>query len=160
MPKIKGGCPGQDPAYLKDFKTIIIPCPRSGREVEFFSDEKQVKCPGCHSSVFKVSPQVIEYRKGKLVFGDVEKSCLDWCGGCLDKKDYSDIKENEERIEKKKKDLQKLILTIEEKDRDVVSFFIEAFRKSINHPKLIDEKIFKILQKEDPGFIGHCRLPK
>ena len=157
MPKIRSGCPGQDPAFLKDFRTNIIPCPKCGREVEFFADEKKVKCHGCHSNVFRVSPQLVEYRDGKLVFGDIEKSCLDWCGGCLDKRDYSDIRENEERIEKKKQDLEKLVATVEKNDSEVISFFIEAFRKSINHPKLIDDRIFKLLQKKTPQLFLKAR---
>ncbi len=157
MPKSSKACPGQNPAFLKDFKTNIVPCPKCGHEIEFFADERKVKCLKCHTSVFKVNPQVIDYKEGKLTFSGVDKSCLDWCGGCLNKKDYKDIKENDERIEKKRQDLESLIVTIEKKDQEIIDFFIEAFQKSINNPKLIDEKVFGSLQKEDPGFFIKAR---
>lgn len=157
MPKPGKVCPGQNPAFLKDFKTNIVPCPKCGHEIEFFADERKVKCLKCHTSVFKVNPQVIGYEEGKLTFSGVDKSCLDWCGGCLNKKDYEDIKENNERIEKKRQDLDSLIGTIEKKDQDIIDFFIEAFQKSINDPKLIDGKVFDALQKEDPGFFVKAR---
>jgi DNA-directed RNA polymerase subunit RPC12/RpoP len=157
MAKIKGGCPGQDTAFLKDFKTNIVPCPKCGHEIEFFADEIKVKCPRCSANVFKVDPQVIEYRDGRLVFSGIDKSCLDWCGGCLNKKDYQDIEENRERIEKKKEDLKELIDSVSKKERDVIDFFIEAFNKSINNPRLIDEKIFQLLQKENPGLFVRAR---
>jgi len=157
MAKIKGGCPGQDTAFLKDFKTNIVPCPKCGHEIEFFAGEIKVKCPRCSANVFKVDPQVIEYRDGRLVFSGIDKSCLDWCGGCLNKKDYRDIEENKKRIEKKKEDLKELIDSVSKKERDVVDFFIEAFNKSINNPRLIDEKIFQLLQKENPGFFVRAR---
>jgi len=157
MAKIKGGCPGQDTAFLKDFKTNIVPCPKCGHEIEFFADEIKVKCPRCGASVFKVDPQVIEYRDGRLIFSGIDKSCLEWCGGCLNKKDYQDIEENRERIEKKKEDLKELIDSVSKKERDVIDFFIEAFNKSINNPRLIDEKIFQMLQKENPGLFVRAR---
>jgi DNA-directed RNA polymerase subunit RPC12/RpoP len=157
MAKIKGGCPGQDTAFLKDFKTNIVPCPKCGHEIEFFADEIKVKCPRCGASVFKVDPQVIEYRDGRLIFSGIDKSCLEWCGGCLNKKDYQDIEENRERIEKKKEDLKELIDSVSKKERDVIDFFIEAFNKSINNPRLIDEKIFQLLQKENPGLFVRAR---
>jgi len=157
MPKIKTGCPGQNTAYLKDFKTNIVPCPKCGHEIEFFSDEKKVKCPSCHTNIFKVNPQVIGYKDGKLTFSGEDKSCLDWCGGCLNEKDYEDIEENKKKIERKKEDFKKLIDLIDKKDKDVIYFFIEAFRKSINNPRLIDEKIFQVLQKKDPGLFVRAR---
>ncbi len=157
MAKIKGGCPGQDTAFLKDFKTNIVPCPKCGHEIEFFTDEIKVKCPRCYTNVFKVNPQVIEYRNGSLVFNETKESCLDWCGQCLDKKDYKDIEENKKRIEKKKEDLKELIYSVSKKERDVINFFIEAFNKSINNPRLIDEKIFQMLQKENPDLFLRAR---
>ena len=157
MPKIKTGCPGKSTAFLKDFKTNIIPCPKCGHEIEFFTDEVKVRCPKCNTNVFKVNPRVIEYRDGRLIFGDIDKSCLDWCGGCLNKNDYKDIEENKKRIKKKKEDLGKLIDTVDKKDKDVIDFFIEAFKKSINNPKLIDEKVFHMLQKKNPGLFIRAR---
>jgi hypothetical protein len=155
--KIKGGCPGQDTAFLKDFKTNVVPCPKCGHEIEFFADEIIVKCPRCRTNVFKVDPQVIEYRNGSLVFNETKESCLDWCGQCLDKKDYKDIEESKKRIEKKKEDLKELIYSVSKKERDVINFFIEAFNKSINNPRLIDEKIFQMLQKENPDLFLRAR---
>ncbi len=157
MPKLSKACPGQNPAFLKDFDTNTVPCPKCGNEIEFFADERKVKCPKCHTSVFKVDPQIIDYKEGKLAFSGVDKSCLDWCGGCLNKKDYQDIKENNERVEKKKEDLENLIMTIDKKDQAIIDFFIEAFQKSINNPKLIDEKVFEALKKEDPEFFVKAR---
>ncbi len=157
MPERRSGCPGQNPAYLKDFKTNIVPCPKCGYEIEFFADERKVKCPRCHTNVFKVNPQVIKYKDGKLIFSGRDKSCLDWCGGCLSKKDYEDIEEHEKKIEKKKEDFKKLIDSIDKKDKGIIDFFIEAFRKSINNPRLIDEKIFHVVQKEDPALFIKVR---
>ncbi len=157
MPDLKAGCPGQNTAYLKNFKTNIIPCPRCAHEIEFFSDEKKVKCPECHTNVFKVDEEIIEYTDGKLIFSGEDKNCLDWCGGCLNKEDYEDIKENKKKIEKKKTDFIKLINSIDKDDEEVIYFFIEAFRKSINNPKLIDEKTLNILQKKNPGLFVRVR---
>ncbi len=157
MPKMQSGCPGQNTAYLKNFNTNLVPCPKCGEEIEFFADERKVRCTNCHSNVFKTDPEVIEYKDGDLVFYDSVKSCLDWCGGCLDKKDYKDIQENNQRIESKKTDIKKLVETVEENDNEVIDFFIDAYRKSINHPKLINPKIFDILQKEKPELFVRAR---
>ncbi len=157
MVNIKKGCPGQNTGFLKDFKTSVVPCPKCGYEIEFFADERKVRCPGCHTNVFKVSPQAVEYRDGRLIFGEEDKNCLDWCGGCLDKKDYKDIKEDKKRIGKKIEDLKELVNSVDKKDKDVVDFFIGAFKKSINNPGLIDEKIFQKLQKENPALFLRAR---
>ncbi|MES0342103.1 MAG: hypothetical protein ABUK08_07300 [Candidatus Humimicrobiaceae bacterium] len=157
MAKIGGGCPGQNTAFLKDFKTSIVPCPKCGHEVEFFVDERKVKCPKCHNSIFKVNPQVIKYENGKLAFSGTDKSCLDWCGGCLNKKDYQDIEENNQRIEAKKNDLDKLIAEIDLKDKDIIDFFIEAYKKSINSAKLIDDRIFDALAEKNPDMFVKAR---
>jgi hypothetical protein len=155
--RIISGCPGQNTAYLKDFNTNIVTCQECGHEIEFFADERKVKCPQCKRSVFRIDSQIIEYRGGKLIYHDPGGSCLDWCGGCLDKKDYQDIMENQKKIEKKKEDFKKLIGSIDKKDKEVIEFFIEAFQKSINSPKLIDQKIFDILQRLNPGLFIKSR---
>ncbi|MCD4670403.1 MAG: hypothetical protein K8S14_08150 [Actinomycetia bacterium] len=157
MAKLSGGCPGQNTAFLKDFKTNVVPCPKCGHEVEFFADERKVKCPKCHNNIFKVNPQIIKYDGGKLTFSGTDKSCLDWCGGCLNKRDYQDIEENNKRIGAKKEDLKKLIKSIGPGDSIVVDFFIEAFKKSINSPKLIDDRIFDSLSVSDPGLFVKAR---
>ena len=157
MHKVSGKCPGQNPAFLKNFNTNIVPCPRCGHEVEFFADEKKVKCPGCKSSVFKVDAGAISYENGKINIKDNAASCLDWCGGCLDARDYKDIIENNERIKKKNEDFTSFINTIDKRDIDVINFFVDAFKKSINHPKLIDQKIFDILAKENPELFLKAR---
>jgi DNA-directed RNA polymerase subunit RPC12/RpoP len=157
MPKIKVGCPGHNTAYLKDFNTNIVPCYSCGYEIEFFADERKVKCPKCQVSVFKVKPQVIDFKNGKLKFYESEKSCLDWCGACLDKKDYADILKNNERIERKNEDIKKLIDSVDKKDEDIIEFLIDAFRKSINHEKLFDPKVFDILRKTSPELFEKAR---
>ena len=157
MAKIGGGCPGQNTAFLKDFKTNIVPCPGCGHEVEFFIDERKVKCPRCHNNIFKVNPQVIKYEDGELSFSSIDKSCLDWCGGCLNKRDYQDIEENNKRIEAKKDDLNKLIAGIDPEDKGIIDFFIEAFKKSINSPGLISDKIFDALAANDPDMFVRAR---
>ena len=157
MAKIGGGCPGQNTAFLKDFKTNTVPCSRCGHEVEFFADERKVICPKCKANIFKVNPQVIKYDDGKLTFSGIDKSCLDWCGGCLNKKDYQDIEENNKRIDAKKEDLGKLIASVHPEDISVVEFLIEAFKKSINSPMLIDDKVFDALSENDPGLFVKAR---
>ncbi len=157
MAKLGGGCPGQNTAFLKDFKTNVVPCPKCGHEGEFFADERKVKCPKCHNNIFKVNPQVIEYDNGRLTFSGTDKSCLNWCGGCLNKRDYQDIEENNQRIAAKKEDLKKLIGSIDPGDSDVAGFFIEAFKKSINSQKLIDNRIFDSLSANDPGLFVKAR---
>lgn len=157
MAKIGGGCPGQNTAFLKDFKTNIVPCSKCGHEVEFFADERKVICPRCKTNIFRVNPQVIKYDSGKLSFSGTDKSCLDWCGGCLNKKDYQDIEENNKRIEAKKQDLEKLISQVKPEESQIIDFFIEAFKKSINSPKLIDDKILDTLAEKDPDLFVKVR---
>jgi hypothetical protein len=157
MPKFKTGCPGQNSAYLKDFKTKIVLCHKCGCEIEFFADERKVKCPKCGSSVFRVNPEIILYKDGKISFGGIENSCLDWCGACLDKKDYEDMVQNNKRMENKRQDFKKLLDSIPEKEIDITEFFIDAFMKSINHLKLIDPKIFTILQDKNPDLFFRAR---
>lgn len=53
-------CPGQDD---RNISAQIINCPRCAYEVEIFSDEIKVKCPGC----------------GSLVCNKRPPSCVDWC---------------------------------------------------------------------------------
>ena len=60
-------------------------------------------------------------------------------------------------IEAKKEDLEELIDSIGSKDKDVVDFFIEAFKKSINSPKLIDDRIFDALSGKDPDLFVRAR---
>ncbi|MFO7928334.1 MAG: hypothetical protein R6U35_01570, partial [Candidatus Humimicrobiaceae bacterium] len=129
MPKFNTGCPGQDTSYLKDFNTNIIPCPKCGHEIEFFADERKVRCKKCNASVFRIDPDVIEYRDGELMFSGESKNCLDWCGECLDRGDYKEIEENKKRIEKKRQDFKKLIDSIDKEDKEIIDFFIDAFRK-------------------------------
>lgn len=157
MSKFKKGCPGQNTAYLKDFNTNIVPCHICGNEIEFFSDERKVKCPKCKTTIFKIKPQIVDYKDGQITFYDSEKSCLDWCGACLDKKDYTDILKNNERIERKKDDIKRLIDTVDKKDEAIIEFLIDAFRKSINHSKLFDPKVFNILQKTNPELFTKVR---
>ncbi len=157
MSAFKKSCPGQNTAFLKDFNTNIIPCPKCGFEIEFFADERKVKCPKCYSNVFRVNPQIIEYKNGDIIYYDSEKSCLDWCGACIDKSDYTDIIENNKRIEKKKEDFKKLISLIDKSQKEVIEFLIEAFRKSINHLRLFDPKAFDVLQRENPDLFKKVR---
>lgn len=53
-------CPGQDGRNLK---TENINCPQCGYAIEFFSDEINVKCPGCKNIICR----------NRL------PSCVDWC---------------------------------------------------------------------------------
>ena len=157
MAKIGGGCPGHNTAFLKDFKTNIVPCSKCGHEVEFFADERKVKCPDCRANIFRVDPQIIKYENGRLSFSETDKSCLDWCGACLDKKDYHDIEKNNKRIEAKKEDLKRLIESVDPGDNDIIDFFIEAFKKSINSTRLIDDKLFDALSESAPGLFVKAR---
>jgi DNA-directed RNA polymerase subunit RPC12/RpoP len=150
MARMKGGCPGQNTAYLKDFNSSIMACPHCGNEVEFFADEKKVRCSRCNNKIFKADPDIVEYREGKLVFNQKESSCLDWCGGCLESRDYQDIELNKKRIEQKKEDFKELVDSVDPKDTETIEFLVEAFKKSINHKKLLDPKVFDILKKKNP----------
>ena len=57
----------------------------------------------------------------------------------------------------KKEDLQKLTAEIDPEDQDVIDFFIEAFKKSINSPKLISDKIFDALSAIKPDLFVKAR---
>lgn len=146
MSKFKTGCPGTNSAYLKDFKTSIVSCQNCGREIEFFADERKVKCPSCGCSVFRVNPEIILYKDGRISFGGIENSCIDWCGACLDKKDYEDIARNNKRMENKRQDFKRLVESIPDNETEIKEFLIDAYMKSINHIKLIDPKILDILK--------------
>jgi len=157
MAKSKTGCPGQDPGYLKDFHTQLVPCPGCGHRVEFFADERKVKCPKCHTRVYKLDEQAAEYVEGKVVFKEPDKSCLDWCGTCLDSKDYRDIEAHKQRLEEKKKDFSALMETVDPQDEAVIDFFLEAFAKSTNSPKLIDDGAFDVLARKNPDLFVKAR---
>lgn len=55
-------CPG-----IKDLvrpaDIIVRTCPACGEEVEFFSDETEVKCPNC----------------GRILHREASSSCVSWC---------------------------------------------------------------------------------
>jgi len=40
-------CPGQDTQYWSGEVAFEAPCPKCGREVEFFKDESSGRCPDC-----------------------------------------------------------------------------------------------------------------
>ncbi len=157
MVKINSGCPGQNTAYLKDFNTSLVPCPNCGNELEFFADEKKVICSKCQTRVFRINPDIVSYKNGALLLNDQDSSCLDWCGGCLEARDYNDIAENKKRLEQKKSDFKKLIDSIDPKDNEAIDFFIDAFKKSINYKKLVNVKIFEILRKNNPKLFRRVR---
>jgi DNA-directed RNA polymerase subunit RPC12/RpoP len=157
MAKFKTGCPGQNTGYLKDFNTSLVSCPKCGHQIEFFADERKVSCPRCHARVYRMDEQVADYVDGKLVFKDPEKSCLDWCGGCLDSRDYKEIEQHKQRLEEKKKDFSSLIESVDEEDSEAIEFFLEAFAKSANSSKLIDDRLFSILQKKNPDLFVRVR---
>ena len=79
MAKTNKSCPGQDTAYLRDFNTNIVPCPKCGYEIEFFSGERKVRCSNCYTNVFNLNPDIINYKNGSLSFEPGERSCIDWC---------------------------------------------------------------------------------
>jgi ribosomal protein S27E len=58
-------CPGQDG---RSIKIETLKCPDCGYEVEIFSDEIKVSCPGCKN----------------LVCRDRLPSCVDWCKHALE----------------------------------------------------------------------------
>jgi hypothetical protein len=147
--KLRIGCGARDTAFLKDFNTIFIMCPDCGHEVEFFSDERKVKCPKCGKSVFKLCEDIVIYKDGDLVFKEKENSCLDWCGACLKKNDFNEIRENNELINKKKEKLNKLINLVDKDNIKLIQFFIESFKKSINCPEIINPLIFNKAEHEN-----------
>jgi len=55
-------CPGIKD-LIKPTGIIVRTCPSCGEEVEFFSDEAEVKCPNC----------------GKTLHREVTASCVSWC---------------------------------------------------------------------------------
>lgn len=57
-------CPGQDSRYWKPEDVFECPCPACGKLVEFFKDEREVKCRGCGTLC----------RNPRLDLG-----CLAWC---------------------------------------------------------------------------------
>ena len=43
-------CPSGDPTY-RAAEVFEEPCPKCGAEVEFFADDRRVKCSGCGEQV-------------------------------------------------------------------------------------------------------------
>jgi hypothetical protein len=151
--KIRIGCAARDTAFLKDFSTKFIICPDCGHEVEFFSDEKKVKCTICGKSVFKLCEDIVSYQEGCLVFREKEKSCIDWCGACLEKNDFDEVRKNNEFIDLKKEKLKKLINLIDKDNIRLIQFFIESFKKNINHPELINPLNLEKIRDEDKDIL-------
>ncbi|MHC4249130.1 MAG: TFIIB-type zinc ribbon-containing protein [Planctomycetota bacterium] len=65
-------CPGQDAREFDPEGVCEHPCPRCGREVEFFPEDRSRKCPACGA----------RFRNPQLDIG-----CAEWCRfakECLD----------------------------------------------------------------------------
>ena len=61
------GCPGiRD--LVKPTQIILRTCPSCDEEVEFFSDETEVRCPNC----------------GRMLHLEAKPSCVSWCQ-CVEK---------------------------------------------------------------------------
>ncbi len=68
-------CPGQS---SRNLKVGVYICKNCGQEVEIFSDELRVKCPGC----------------GKFVHKEKVPSCIEWCKSareCLGEEKWKEI---------------------------------------------------------------------
>ena len=59
-------CPGSDP--LRSPRPQILPCPACGRDLEMWSDEVEITCPGC----------------GEKVSGNLPVGCWEWCAAARD----------------------------------------------------------------------------
>lgn len=57
---MKSGCPGNE---FRKLKIEVAVCPSCAIEIEMFSDELIVRCPGCGSKISREFPP----------------SCVDWC---------------------------------------------------------------------------------
>ncbi|RLI28852.1 hypothetical protein DRO53_00025 [Candidatus Bathyarchaeota archaeon] len=55
-------CPGIKD-LIRPADIVVRTCPACGEEVEFFSDEVEVKCPNC----------------GKTLHREASASCVSWC---------------------------------------------------------------------------------
>ncbi len=44
-------CPGFDPNLWRDKDIIEVPCPKCGKELEFWKDDLSIKCPGCEAEI-------------------------------------------------------------------------------------------------------------
>lgn len=59
--ELRRSCPGS--TEIKQPKPEYIPCPNCGEEVEIWSDELKVTCPGCKKEVSR----------------ERKSSCIEWC---------------------------------------------------------------------------------
>jgi len=74
-------CPGQD---MRNLRVSILKCPNCGHEVEIFSDEMRVRCPKCHTMVFR----------------DKVPSCIEWCASarqCLGEERWKQLVGGEDK---------------------------------------------------------------
>jgi len=115
-----GSCPGQDRRFLK---AEIIKCGTCGYDVEMFSDEINVKCPGCGKSVSRT----------KL------PSCVDWCKyakQCVGEKRWNETKMTEGGADYKDRLLSEM--------RD----YFGQDRKRIEHAEKVTSYAERIMEKE------------
>ncbi len=76
-------CPGQS---KRNLKAELRRCPSCSYQVEIFSDELRVRCPGCGTQVYK----------------EKTPSCIDWCRAaeqCLGEDAYRELNKEEKEIE-------------------------------------------------------------
>ena len=106
---------------------------------------------------FKVCDNIVTYNDGHLIFREQEKTCLDWCGACLEKNDFDEIRKNNEFISAKKEKLKKLINLVEKDNIELIQFFVESFKKSINHSEVINPLILKQAEDENKAIVFQAK---
>lgn len=121
-------CPGQD---SRNVVVENIKCRGCGYELEFFSDEIKITCPGCKNTIYR----------------DKLPSCIDWCRyaeECVGRKKYGEHTRAKSVILK-----EKII-------REMENYF-GSDAKRINHAKKVLKFAEELLRREEGDW--HIVLP-
>ena len=108
-------CPGQNTQFWGPNDVFDIACPGCGKAIEFFKDEAQRRCNGCSKLVFNP----------RMDFG-----CANWCPmakDCLGQEKYDSLKEIAEAEKERRADLEALLATVDDGDKDVSKLFRQLY---------------------------------
>ncbi|MBM3253372.1 MAG: hypothetical protein FJZ16_03890 [Candidatus Omnitrophica bacterium] len=131
-------CPGQNKQFWGPDDVCEVACSNCGYLVELFKDELKRKCPKCNKEI--INPKM-------------DLGCAMWCPkakDCIGPERYSYITKTVEMENRRKKDFDRFILTIDKKDEDVKKLFTRLYIENKNPKKIFDTKKLYDIKETNP----------